>query len=196
MDIKENIRPLRVLIALHWLVNKSELYKRAGVEIDVDWFKEATESSEETVREFLEIPKEPNEKHRQNPTVKENASIYLLFNDSKATDDYDSDHFSEIDTSEQDGNVDTLVDDENLESKYGAITYALGEGQHPLSLYHDVDAEYLCFPTIFCGERRPSKEERTVPVYYSDIVKWELRSVDRRAAQSAPNIFLNTKSCR
>ena len=194
VDFKENVRPLRVLTALHWLVNKSELYKRAGVEIDVDWFKEVTESSEETVREFLEVPKERNEeKHRQNPTVKEDASIYSLFKDSKATDDYDSDHFSEVDTSEQVGNLDTLVDDENLESKYNAITFAPGEGQHPLSLYHDVDAEYLCFPTIFCGERRPSKEERTVPVYYSDIVKWELRSVDRRAAQSVPNIFFKHK---
>ena len=193
VDFKENVRPLRVLTALHWLVNKSELYKRAGVEIDVDWFKEVTESSEETVREFLEVPKEQNKKHRQNPTVKEDASEYLLSKDSKATDDYDSDHFSEIDTSEQVGNVDTLVDDENLESKYDAITFAPGEGQHPLSLYHDVDAEYLCFPTIFCGERRPSKEERTVPVYYSDIVKWELRSVDRRAAQSVPNIFFKHK---
>ena len=194
VDFKENVRPLRVLTALHWLVNKSELYKRAGVEIDVDWFKEVTESSEETVREFLEVPKEQNkEKHRQNPTVKEDASEYSLSKDSKATDDYDSDHFSEIDTNEQVGNVDTLVDDENLESKYDAITFAPGEGQHPLSLYHDVDAEYLCFPTIFCGERRPSKEERTVPVYYSDIVKWELRSVDRRAAQSVPNIFFKHK---
>ena len=194
VDFKENVRPLRVLTALHWLVNKSELYKRAGVEIDVDWFKEVTESSEETVREFLQVPKEQNkEKHRQNPTVKEDASEYLLSKDSKATDDYDSDHFSEIDTSEQVGNVDTLVDDENLESKYDAITFAPGEGQHPLSLYHDIDAEYLCFPTIFCGERHPSKEERTVPVYYSDIVKWELRSVDRRAAQSVPNIFFKHK---
>ena len=194
VDFKENVRPLRVLTALHWLVNKSELYKRSGVEIDVDWFKEVTESSEETVREFLEVTKEQiKEKHRQNPTVKEDASEYSLSKDSKATDDYDSDHFSEIDTSEPVGNVDTLVDDENLESKYDAITFAPGEGQHPLSLYHDVDAEYLCFPTIFCGERRPSKEERTVPVYYSDIVKWELRSVDRRAAQSVPNIFFKHK---
>ena len=35
----------------------------------------------------------------------------------------DSDHFSEIDTSEQVGNVDTLVDDENLESKYDAYNF-------------------------------------------------------------------------
>ena len=32
-----------------------------------------------------------------------------------------------------------------------------------------------------------------VPVYYSDIAKWELRSVDRRAANSVPNIFFKLK---
>ena len=72
--------------------------------------------------------------------------------DSMTADDYNSDHFSEIDTKEQVGNVDTLVDDENLENKYDkVIIFATGEGKHPLSLYHDADAEYLCFPTIFCG---------------------------------------------
>ena len=30
-------------------------------------------------------------------------------------------------------------------------------------------------------------------MHYSDIVKWELRSVDRRAAQSVPNIFFKHK---
>ena len=195
VDFKENVRPLRVLTALHWLVNKSELYKRSGVEIDVNWFKEVTESSEETVREFLEVSNKQNkEKHRQNRTNEEDVNVSSVTKDSTAVDDYDSDHFSEIDTNEQVGNVDTLVDDENLENKCdNVITFAPGEGQHPLSLYHDADAEYLCFPTIFCGQRRPSKEERIFPVHYSDIVKWELRSVDRRAAQSVPNIFFKHK---
>ena len=195
VDFKENVRPLRVLPALHWLVNKSELYNRSGVEIDVNWFKEVTESSEETVREFLEVSNKQNkEKHRQNRTNEEDVNVSSVTKDSTAADDYDSDHFSEVDTNEQVGNVDTLVDDENLENKCdNVITFAPGEGQHPLSLYHDADAEYLCFPTIFCGQRRPSKEERIVPVHYSDIVRWELRSVDRRAAQSVPNIFCKHK---
>ena len=138
--------------------------------------------------------KQNKEKHKQNRTHEEDVTVSSLSNGSTAADDYDSDHFSEIDTNEQVGNVDTLVDDENLENKYDkVITFAPGEGQHPLSLYHDADAEYLCFPTIFCSQRRPSKEERTVPVHYSDIVKWELRSVDRRAAQSVPNIFFKHK---
>ena len=66
MDFKENVRPLRVLTALHWLVNKSELYKRSGVEIDVNWFMKVTESSEETVTEFLEVSsKQTKERHKQ-----------------------------------------------------------------------------------------------------------------------------------
>ena len=79
VDFKENVRPLKVLTALHWLVNKSELYKRSGVEIDVSWFKEVTESSDETVMEFLEVSKEQNkEKHKQNPTLEEDMNISSL----------------------------------------------------------------------------------------------------------------------
>ena len=55
MDFKENVRPLRVLTVLHWLVNNSELYKKSGIVIDDNWFQEVTESAEDTVREFLEV---------------------------------------------------------------------------------------------------------------------------------------------
>ena len=193
VDFKENVRPLRVLTALHWLMNNSELYKKSGIIVDDNWFQEVTESAEDTVREFLEVPKEQckdkdnaeNEKQKQDKTNE---------NDIEASNDYDSDHYSEVDANEQVGNIDTLVDDADIDNKYDKVfTFAPGEGQHPLSLYQDKDAEYLCFPTIFCGQTPPSSDERLVPVHYSDIVKWELRSVDRRAAQSVPNIFFKHK---
>ena len=50
MDFKENVRPLRVLTALHWLVKNSELYKKSGIVVDDNWFQEVTESAEDTVR--------------------------------------------------------------------------------------------------------------------------------------------------
>ena len=193
VDFKENVRPLRVLTALHWLMNNSELYKKSGIIVDDNWFQEVTESAEDTVREFLEVSKEQckdkanaeNEKQTQDKTNE---------NDIEASNDYDSDHYSEIDTNDHVGNIDTLVDDADIDNKYDKVfTFAPGEGQHPLSLYQDKDAEYLCFPTIFCGQTPPSRDERLVPVHYSDIVKWELRSVDRRAAQSVPNIFFKHK---
>ena len=193
VDFKENVRPLRVLTALHWLMNNSELYKKSGLMVDDNWFQEVTESAEDTVKEFLEVSKEQckdkdnaeNEKQKQDKTNE---------NDIEASNDYDSDHYSEVDANEQVGNIDTLVDDADIDNKYDKVfTFAPGEGQHPLSLYQDKDAEYLCFPTIFCGQTPPSRDERLVPVHYSDIVKWELRSVDRRAAQSVPNIFFKHK---
>ena len=58
------------------------------------------------------------------------------------TNVYDSNHYSEIDDNDHVGNVDTFVDDANIEHKYDRVfTFAPGEGQHPLSLYKDKDAE-------------------------------------------------------
>ena len=192
VDFKENVRPLRVLTALHWLMNNSKLYKNSGIVIDDDWFREVNESSEETVREFLGVSREQtNHKHSMDNEKQEEISSKK---ESDAPTDYDSDHYSEIDANDHVGNIDTLVDDADIDNKCDKVfTFAPGEGQHPLSLYNDKDAEYLCFPSIFCGQTPPNKEERIVPLHYSDIVKWELRSVDRRAAQSVPNIFFKHK---
>ena len=192
VDFKENVRPLRVLTALHWLMNNSKLYKNSGIVIDDGWFQEVTESAEETVREFLGVSREQtNDKHSMDNEKQEQITSKK---DTDAPTDYDSDHYSEIDANDHVGNIDTLVDDADIDNKCDKVfTFAPGEGQHPLSLYNDKDAEYLCFPSIFCGQTPPSKEERIVPVHYSDIVKWELRSVDRRAAQSVPNIFFKHK---
>ena len=124
----------------------------------------------------------------------DNKNISITDKDIAETDGYNSDRYSETDANDHVGKMDTLVDDADIENKYDQVfTFAPGEGQHPLSLYQDKDAEYLCFPSTFCGQRPPSKDERSVLVYYSDIVKWELRSVDRRAAQSVPNIYFKHK---
>ena len=197
VDFKENVRPLKVLTALQWLLNNSDLYKNSGINVANNWFQQVTESSDENVREFLEMSDEHskslNDTECQTSEQNQNESI-LVEKDMTETGNESDDGYSEIDANEQVGNVDTLVDDANIESKYDKVyTFAPGEGQHPLSLYHDKDAEYLCFPSIFCGQKPLSNDQRSVPVHYSDIVKWELRSVDRRAAQSVPNIFFKHK---
>ena len=192
VDFKENVRPLRVLSSLNWLMNNSQLYKKSGIVVDENWFQEVTESSEDTVREFLDVSKESKVKNNTEGEIQEHNNTSE--NDTVESNDYDSDHYSEVDANEHVGNVDTLVDDADIDNKCDKVfTFAPGEGQHPLSLYQDKDAEYLCFPTIFCGQTPPSRDERLVPAHYSDIVKWELRSVDRRAAQSVPNIFFKHK---
>ena len=196
IDFKENVRPMRVLTALHWLLTNSDMYKNSGIKVDNNWFQAVTESAEDTVKEFLEVPVQNTnpDSNVNNPVVDEDKILPSVPQDRKKGDGYESDGFSEVDSNEHVGNVDTLVDDANIENKFDQVlTFAPGEGQHPLSLYQDTDAEYLCFPTIFCGQRRPNKTERTALVHYSDIVKWELQSIDRRAAQSVPNIFFKHK---
>ena len=52
VDFKENVRPLGVLTALHWLENNSEIYKNSDIAISDSWFQEVTQSAEDTVRGF------------------------------------------------------------------------------------------------------------------------------------------------
>ena len=186
----ENVRPLRVLVALHWLMIHSKLYQNSGAHIDENWVKQVTQDSVETVKEFMEPLKS---QHTSNDAS--NASIRHLpkevQKDNICDDLCDSD--AEDITQENVGNIDTLLDDGNLENRNCTLTFAPGENQRPLSIYQDTDSEYLCFPTIFCGQRRPENNERSTPVHYSDIAKWELRSSDRRAANSVPNIFFKLK---
>ena len=37
-------------------MNKSDLYKNSGIDIDEDWFKDVTESAQDTVKAFLQQP--------------------------------------------------------------------------------------------------------------------------------------------
>ena len=127
------------------------------------------ESAEDTVRDFWEVSKEQckdkiyteNEKQEQDKTTE---------NDIEAFNDYDSDNYSEIDANDHVGNIDTLVDDADIDNKYDKVfTFAPGEGLHHLSSYQEKDVEYLCFPTIFCGQTPFCRDERFVPVHYSEM---------------------------
>ncbi|KAK3108678.1 hypothetical protein FSP39_013177 [Pinctada imbricata] len=209
-DFTENIRPAVVLSALHWLMTGSDLYKNSGVRIDESWAENVNNDSRKIVREFFvnsthEIVEvnEHQDKSRGNQTNSTGDENDKLLADDMSGDQskttvqdetgYESDNFSEIDSAENvTGNADTLLEDESQHTD-GSYIFAPSEGQHPLSLYTDHDAEYLSFPSIFCGQRRPDNKDRLVPVNYSDIAKWELRSLDRRAAQSVPNIFFKLK---
>ena len=115
VDFKENVRPLRVLSALHWLMNKSQLYKKSGIVVDESWFQGVTESSEDTVREFLEVSKGSKVKNNTEGEIQEHNNTSE--NDTVESNDYDSDHYSEVDANEHVGNVDTLVDDADIDNK-------------------------------------------------------------------------------
>jgi hypothetical protein len=92
------------------------------------------------------------------------------------------------------GVMDTLLQEPDInQDDEKIISFAPGEGNRPLGIFIDKDAEFLSFPTIYCGRRQADNSERLVPVHYSTICKWELRSKNRRVAQSVPNIFYKLK---
>ena len=112
VDFKENVRPLRVLSALHWLMNNSELHKTSGPVVDESWYQEVTESVQDTVREFLAVPKE--QYNAKNDTEGEmQAHDKTSENDTvESSTGYDS----EVDANYHVGNVDTLVDDADIDN--------------------------------------------------------------------------------
>ena len=142
----ENVRPLRVLVALHWLMNHSKLYQNSGVQIDEQWVQEVTKHSNEVIKEFIE----PNQSHYFEADVSSmtaNKSEQTIEDSNDVIQGnnalYDSD--AEEDIHENVGNIDTLVDNENLENRTGTFTFAPGENQRPLSIYQDTDSEFILF---------------------------------------------------
>ena len=103
-----------------------ELYKSANLSLNESWFDE-----------ILNCGHSPNSHE----------------SDDEATDsENDSDTFSEIDPEESAaGSLDTMLDDKDVD-QFCSLSFAPGEGQRPLNLFEDRDAEYLSFPTIYCGE--------------------------------------------
>lgn len=90
------------------------------------------------------------------------------------------------------GNTDTLLDDAKYDIS-NVLEFAPGERQRPLGLLQDPDAEYLAFPTIFCGQRRPDVGDRPVQVHYSEMCKFELCCVDCTVSESVANMFFKLK---
>ena len=113
--------------------------------------------------------------------------------DETSDSENNSDTFSEIDPDENSvGNLDTMLDDKDVH-QFRTLCFAPGEGQRPINLLQDKDAEYLSFPTMYCGERMNTELLEGNKIHYADLCKWELRNVDRRVANNIPNLFFKAK---
>ncbi|CAC5418472.1 unnamed protein product [Mytilus coruscus] len=73
-------------------------------------------------------------------------------------------------------------------------SFAPAENNQPISIFTEKTDEEQAYPGIFCGQARIPNDQRTVPVSYGEIVKSELRKMDRRCARlNVENIFFKTK---
>ncbi|CAC5373555.1 unnamed protein product [Mytilus coruscus] len=74
-------------------------------------------------------------------------------------------------------------------------SFAPAENYQAISMFTEKTAEEQAYTGTFCGQARIPNDKRTVPVSYGEIVKSELRNMDRRCARNVENIFfLNQKT--
>ena len=108
---------------------------------------------------------------------------------NKENDDSSLDEDNENEESPNAPNVNTLLTGNTIDPNKTILCSAPGEHQKPI--FTNEDTEYLCFPTIFCGQRRNNNK------YYKlskrEIFKYEMRSIDKRVSTNIPNIFWKTK---
>ena len=84
-----------------------------------------------------------------------------------------------------------MLDDLHVDNNNMSLTFAPGEGKWPI--FHEPLAEYICFPSIFCGQKCPSNNKRAYPVQIHELFKYELHSADTRVTSNIPNIFWKVK---
>lgn len=77
------------------------------------------------------------------------------------------------------GNTDTVMQPIDFREFNEVLNVAPGEHSSPISVFKDINSEFLVFPTIYCGKTRLDNKDRIIPLHYSTLCKWELRNVDR-----------------
>ena len=182
----QNVRPKKVLAAAQYLVRNSEIFKNEGIQV-MDNYVSNTVNNEDEWSEFIS---EDIKETSQNVSSVENVETETR-NDT--IDNDTDDEWCET-TERSSGVMDTLLQEPDI-TQHGdrILSFAPGEGNRPLGIFMDKDSEFLSFPTLYCGKRQADNSERLVPVHYSTMCKWELRSKDRRVAMSVPNIFYKLK---
>ena len=185
VQYQENVRPNAVMKALHWLFINSELWKNADIEINANWFSQNGSTDHQGTDAFQETEDSHDTTDACNSADGDHEDIDTLRHQTHCScpgipDDHDSchhndhdssndesDHFSEVDDLQLSGNLESLLDGD-ISSEH-LLTFAPGEGQQPLGLFQDKDSEYLAFPTIYCGQRHLDNKDRVTKVHYSDI---------------------------
>jgi hypothetical protein len=207
----QTIRPMKVLMAAQYLAKNSKLFINEGIQVNDAFLDTYTDKMGNNL---LYEPKCMNEQGDQSDTDQDLVSSSPVlenekdkvnnkqhdfenrskdFISSKTSDNNSDDNWCEIEERPAPVMDTLLVEPDTVQDSELVFNFAPGEDNKPLGLFTDKDSEYLSFPTIFCGERRVDNKDRLVPVHYSTVCKWEMRSRDRRVAQSVPNIFYKLK---
>ena len=164
------MRPYAVWKAAKYLVAKSELYKDLNIQINASWLSEPL-GSNTSLKTFIQDNSSvisdkigPNDScdddtHFNNNMMEKDESTVESDVYSDPEDENNTLHAGAIEQ-------DTLLEQQNatvpssnniLDADCEGIEFAPGEGQKPVSLFYEDNAEYLSFPTIFCGQTRSTR---------------------------------------
>jgi hypothetical protein len=207
----QNVRPAKCVEATKYLLQNSDLYKLyVPSGFDDNWInhiQSETASADSTSTE-LHSASESNQGAHTTSSAPSSSNVPEIVIDSPSTTsdqstqqrdvpeaDTEEDTWTEVDPDANAnlpaGHADTMFNSFHYnDDGQHILSCAPSEYNQPISILND-DIEELAYPTIFCGQRRPS--HRRVRVSYGDICKSELRNKDRRAARSISNIFFKTK---
>lgn len=193
----------KVIVAAKWLIENSDLFRNEGIEIDSNWqyCTSVAEKEDGTAAEGDQFDNNSKEKNSSIPTRKDDGTDLETERQSNKCRAENSlldgiDSWSE--EANQAGNMDTVMQCLDFREFHDVLSVALVENNSPFGIFQDKNAEYLSFPTIYCGQGKPENTEKVIPLHYSTICKWELRNVDRRSATCIPNLFfkMKKKNCR
>jgi len=159
----ETVRPKKVYEAAQYL-SKTQLHQDEGIVLSDEW---SSKCKNEEIQFFY---------GNQSENICEPVKIDSILKKN------DPEH-AQINIANEciDANFgqETLILDFDAIENSTAVKFAPGEGQKPLSLLKDTNAEALSFPTIYCGEPRIMKR---TDITRTDIAKSDARNRDRRCA--------------
>lgn len=151
------VRPSKVISAVIWLVNHSQMYKEEGITLNQNWLNNYDEA--------LNVDNEIN--HDENEVINDNKE-----ENNEESSQNDEDEWSEDQAEICTGVTDTLLmppDFVDHNEQQCILNVAPAEGNRPLSISRDEYSEELAYPGIFLGQKTLGYRNRLVKVLYSDI---------------------------
>ena len=162
--LAENIRPRKVLEALHYLLQNSTMFQNENIQIDADWLTKLLmdesnapsyvihDVSETAAIQVTQDQMEMTQSDvTSSSTVDTTDAASMLPVEDEDGDDNDDQEQEEDDEPVNAPSTNTMLHDKDIDPTNTTLTFAPGEGKRPI--FHEPLAEYLCFPTIFCGQQ-------------------------------------------
>jgi hypothetical protein len=168
--VVESVRPFKFVRALQYLISHDTLWRSAGVQLHSEF--------QNALGRVSEVP-EPVAK-RAERGGSDGHGTQLAVSEDEALSEGD---LADVHSYGEE----TMIDDglAEVDVKNAIINVAPSEGQWPLCLYPDKDAEeHLANPDIFGGQARPANRYS-----YKQLCRVELRHFIRTAARRPCNIF-------